>query len=650
MPPPSGSVTKQSRTAWTPRIGATVDNVVPVWTELYSGALGAAPNAAVLASDGAMIQAWNDGGAIKTRRVASPSTAANWTGSWTSTASGKGNRPVALSRSGTNHFLFYIDESGGQERVRVRLSTDAGATWGAGATIHTATAGYVLGGLGATSTRVVLAENQASVYRHGIAVFSAGTWGAVTFSSADNGSCNGLDVENVDGDYLVLFNHRSNDNVDRIKRRVYDGSWGTITTQWENYFADGQSLLYPSYAVDGDTGFMYGVFIREDTRDGGTANRIYLSFSEGGTYWLEPLEILEQDHGFQLNVVFSAATDAYWLVSHNYAWYWGGATSTVLDEDVIAYTAVLGPLGPLPGMGGNEIELWLDNRDGAYIDDSILKVGARVTINRWYADGTVGSQDLVGYIAALRRFGVDRQSAKVRVLLMDPIRYDREAPTRLTFTGQTAEVLLRELVARADFGGAVTVDGASVWSQVVTEFVVRRNETWRSAIVRLLGLVGARGYLSGGSLFAVAETTRTTEYVYGPNDHPLLPGSWIEERLSPTVHEARGSGGIYGVAQDWDRVEVYGGYLASTLDTYIDDQTGVDALADRKMRGNTREGIAGRVVAAPNIYALPLDWVEVSDALAGISQVVYSIEQIREEWDSHKKLWRQTIDLGGILA
>lgn len=105
------------------------------WTRYYTGAEPDSPHDNCLANDGSLIRARNDGGTIKVSRVAAPGSGSTYS-SWTNVATGSSGKGVSLaSRAATGEvILAYV---AGANSVRVRTSSDNGATWSGETTIIT---------------------------------------------------------------------------------------------------------------------------------------------------------------------------------------------------------------------------------------------------------------------------------------------------------------------------------------------------------------------------------------------------------------------------------------------------------------------------------------------------------------------------------
>ncbi|HET9476654.1 MAG TPA: hypothetical protein VFP63_04115, partial [Dehalococcoidia bacterium] len=104
------------------------------WTRLYTGSEADGYHAACMPSDGSLIRARVSGGRVYYQRVTNPGAGSAFS-SWTD-LDAAANADVALCAEGTRVLLFYVDAAG--LVIKVRESTDGGATLGAASTAVTA--------------------------------------------------------------------------------------------------------------------------------------------------------------------------------------------------------------------------------------------------------------------------------------------------------------------------------------------------------------------------------------------------------------------------------------------------------------------------------------------------------------------------------
>src|SRR3990172_6120940 len=104
------------------------------FSRLYTGSEPDGYHAAAMPADGSLLRARVSGGRVYYQRVAGPGSGSNFA-SWTDMGA-VANAGVALCAEGTRALLFYVDTDG--VTLKVRESTDSGATLGAAGTVATA--------------------------------------------------------------------------------------------------------------------------------------------------------------------------------------------------------------------------------------------------------------------------------------------------------------------------------------------------------------------------------------------------------------------------------------------------------------------------------------------------------------------------------
>ncbi|MGH2349634.1 MAG: hypothetical protein ACRDFT_09230, partial [bacterium] len=104
------------------------------FARLYTGGEADGYHAAAMAGDGSLLRARAAGGRVYYQRVANPGSGSDFA-SWTD-LEGAANAGVALCADGSRALLFFVDPGG--TVLKVRESTDNGATLGAGVTVATA--------------------------------------------------------------------------------------------------------------------------------------------------------------------------------------------------------------------------------------------------------------------------------------------------------------------------------------------------------------------------------------------------------------------------------------------------------------------------------------------------------------------------------
>ena len=113
----------------------------PRWTRLYSGSEADAPTAAAIAGDGSLIRLRNTAGSLESSRVTNP-TGANFTfAGWNVLAAVTAGNAIALASKSSELLMAYVDNAG--LTLKVRTSSDNGATWSLATTVVTEAAAIV---------------------------------------------------------------------------------------------------------------------------------------------------------------------------------------------------------------------------------------------------------------------------------------------------------------------------------------------------------------------------------------------------------------------------------------------------------------------------------------------------------------------------
>ena len=162
----------------------------------YTGAEPEGFIATVGAPDGSLVRArLEDNGATATlyvSRVTSPGSGSTWS-SWTSLEAGVSDvAGCALALDGTTLLLFYV--AANDVSIRLRTSSDNGASWSSASTIVTASGavGHIAAAVSTFSgDRVLVWSEGATVYR---SRYTSGAWGARTAWTNTMASITGLAI------------------------------------------------------------------------------------------------------------------------------------------------------------------------------------------------------------------------------------------------------------------------------------------------------------------------------------------------------------------------------------------------------------------------------------------------------------------------
>src|SRR3990170_4954477 len=167
------------------------------FARLYTGSEPDGYHAAAMPGDGSLLRARVAAGRLYYQRVQSPGAGSDFS-AWTD-LSAAANAGVALCAEGSRALLFYVDTDG--LTLKLRESTDSGATLGSAVTVATAAGavGWLAADVRSSGDALLLYSVGATVYR---VKRSAGAWGSPAAWSNSVASVTGLACFHQ-GDYNV---------------------------------------------------------------------------------------------------------------------------------------------------------------------------------------------------------------------------------------------------------------------------------------------------------------------------------------------------------------------------------------------------------------------------------------------------------------
>ena len=279
--------------------GDTADPVVQVVAENIRGGIRAldfalvdataqtvASHGVAVAADGSMTRARSDGaGNVMQQRIADP-IAGPWS-SWNNVGAGKGNL-VAVAAKGTRVAIVYVDAAG--TGIKIRESTDSGATFAAEAAVLTAAAACVSLAVAYKNTSGDLAIAWATATTLNIIKRTAGTFGGASASGISVnaltgvGMCYGFDYD------LIL----TGTEVTTLRRTLWTivygdgtdaavGTWGSLLVQ-QQAEADSSVAYSAPFVAYTDTYHMR--YVEADTFTGGNTRTFRTSLHPASSFVL----------------------------------------------------------------------------------------------------------------------------------------------------------------------------------------------------------------------------------------------------------------------------------------------------------------------------------------------------------------------------
>jgi hypothetical protein len=303
------------------------------------------------------------------------------------------------------------------------------------------------------------------------------------------------------------------------------------------------------------------------------------------------------------------------------------------------------------GPEGGRLRLVLRNDDGRYTSQALLKAGSEVRLSPGYVTSS-GPQASVG--PAYWVDGVELTSGggeAVAVVhasdawgLLGAWRARRQyawaAGARNVFG------ILQFLFARA--GLELSSSGASSESaNLYPAFTVHPDESGLVAARRLLAMLPDVVYFRGEFGFLKEPlATEAAAYAYG-TDHELLSGRYRAGAAAANRAQVFG-GGVFAERLDWPSVEGVYDRLAQVLDANLMTVTQAEERADAVLRKAALEAQDGEVTAPVNCGQELYDVIEVTDAMAGLSESKRRVLGLALRYSAAAGTYEQRLRLGGV--
>jgi len=633
---------------------------VPHYAVVYAGG-PVGRNAAALAPDGAVVQAYHDESrTVYARRVADP-TAASW-GAWTAVATtaapGAG---VALTRIGGRLRLLWQDTA--TTGVYAAESTDGGLSWGAATLLFDpAAAVSALAADGDAATVFVAYQSGSGGWQ--IAVWSlAGTWRGADWTNGSATAITGLGVARSlagDGSYVVAVTRQPTPGmgaalqVGAYGSTVGGAGWSAALTVVPPDLSAGLFASDPRVTTyDGLYHLAYAV-VDSGSVDGLPSTRAALLHSADGVHWSDPLE--------------DAATYAHGATPLEHA---AGYLLAAPD------TTALAPI-PRVGIAGagyrdcsddlSRLEVVHKDGDAARVvvtlqnrpPDGVATTGTPGTGAGTYAGlmalrpnallrlwlGYAGAGLVPAYVAYVDDWSFVRAADEDEVVITasDAMAWlDRQSRGTLVYGGQTVEWLAREVAARAGLP-AIVVPATAQFGYVVPTFSIPAGSTWRDALGRLGRLYGfdvaVRVGADGSDALTLYERQEVEAVVwgYGAEVEQLVVAASADRANHVLVFGALATGAtepVIGEAWDWADVASTGQerYL-HTVEPLIATRAGAEVRAARELAREARQGRSGSL-SVPLHPGLEVGDVITATATDGAAPVALRVATLHHVYEPH---------------
>jgi hypothetical protein len=649
----SALLTAQKSASAEPHVDVVVENRVGGVRRLDFALIDATAQAiakhdAAAAGDGSVTRVRMESGAVKQQRVTNPA-AGPWN-TWNNLATGMGAQ-IACAGRGTRVAVVYVDAAG--TGIKLRESTDSGATYAAEVAVTTAAAAVNDLAVAYKNTSGDLAVAWAAGASVGIIKRTSGSFGAAATTAPGFSSLNGIAMAyGFDWDLAI-----TGVEVTTLKPSLWtlvygDGNdaplntWGTLFAQ-QQAESDAQVTYKAPSIVYADT---YRVdFVEADAFTGGST-RVYrtwlhpaLSFAGGAFTLRTPLPVnyggaeglaLAADAGGS-GYVYETAPDAVYRA----------AQSQVLSD--ITANIIAAAIDERDNATSGYIEI--DNSSGTYAGPPPpIAIGNLVAMSWGYitSSGPQSSRMADLWIAGYeyRRSG-GRSVLRLRVEGAWEALRRNEQRAQVVHTADTYLTILIRVFSRA--GLQLSALGVSSRASSVTpKFTVGTGASGFEAVRQALGFLADRIRLRplAGAQITEPLSSAASDYTFGTS-HPLR-----EARLAvapPPVSEAQAFGaGAFGEAIDYGSAAAGIGGRVQQRDLSSSSGSAAAATATAHLRQRALDAASGSITVPPHCGLEILDIVEFTDALISPTAIKRRVAGIRWRYDRAHPKYEQEIELG----
>lgn len=623
---------------------------------VYTGSEAVGPTAAVIAGDGALIRARVDAltDVVYTQRVPSPTAASSFS-AWTSHGTGGVGGTVALARSGASIYLFAMHPDG--QRIRMKLSTDHGQTYGSFSVVHNAGAavGFLAAAANAAGEVVLWFSVGATLY----SMRYTGAWSTAAAWGHSVASITGVAALYSAGDFQVVVTGTEASTGDaKVWTLVYGDGGALVTDVWGSLLAiegasAGSTVSFwcPSLANAVEARRLFIVEKRTAAVGRRRVNQSWqhLSNDHSVDRWLEffPIDYTPAD---DYGVAAAYGDGNLWLSTPAGVWLGERDSVSVLDvsADVVAATVEFAP-------DGGRARLELRNDDGRYTGHTSLVRGMRLALSPGYVTES-GVET-----AAPDHFWVESvewlTGARPRVALncRDGWWLLERWRARRQYTWPAgAAPLFEELsVVLARAGLLLSGGSASGWTTTWERaFTISPGESGASVVRRVLeGTPDALRFTADGAELLELSASEAAVYAYGDGTgHAILEARYRDN--GPRWTRARVLGNAaFDEAIDYRESEAVGERSAPPLrDLNLATDAEVSLRTEMELRraGLGWYGDEIRVFGV-NVGQELYDVVEVTDPQAGLTAAPRRVYGLRWRYETAGRArWEMTLQLGAV--
>jgi hypothetical protein len=635
-----------------PHVDVVVHNVVGAvrrndFVQLDATGHPTAKHDVAVAADGSVTRVRMDGGAVKQQRVTDP-VAGPWT-NWNNLATGMG-AVVAAAAKGARVAVVYADAAG--TGIKLRESTDGGATYGSEQAVLTAGAAVVDLAVAYRDAGGDLAIAWATASAAHIVKRVAGAFGSASTWPSSVASLNGVAmVYGLDWD-IVVTGVEATTLRPSVWTAIYGDGNDAAANTWGSLFA--QFQVEPDASITFSAPFImhtdtYRVnFVEADTFTGG-ATRTYRTYLHPSlTYVAGPFTLRTPapvDYGGAEGLALAEAPSHVYETAPDRVY---RAADAPLSLNVTA-DVLTAEIDEIAKRTRGHIDL--DNTHGAYAGSlAPIAPGNLVAVGWGYrtSSGVVFSRGADLWIAAhehVRRGGVSVLRLHVEGG-WEALRRSRQR-MQIVHTGDSYRAILVRIFARA--GLLLTTSGSSSRSgSVVPQFTIHPDTTAFEAVQQALAHLGDRVVMlsAAGADLREPLTGESVDYVFG-TDHPLRAATLRVE--PPPVAETRVfAAGAFGEGIDFAAAAHHLAAGEQLRDFSSTTGSAAAATAQAHLRQRALDADAGEIVVQPNVGQELLDVVEFSDAAIASIAVRRRVMGIGWRYDTRAGVYEQTLRLGPL--
>lgn len=601
-----------------------------------------------VAGDGSVTRVRIESGVVKQQRVTNPA-AGPWT-SWNSLSSGMGTQ-AACAAKGARVVIVYVDAAG--TGIKMKESTDNGATFGAEQAIVTAGAAAVDLAVAYKTSGGDLAIAWVTATGAGIIKRASGVFGSAATTSPGVSSFNGVAMTfGFDWD-MAITGIEATTLKPTLWTLVYGegndaalNTWGTLTAQQQAESDASVTYRAPSIAYT-DT---YRINVVEADAFTGGATRVYRTSVHpamtfvSGPFTLRAFAPVNYGGGEGLALAADAGGAGYVYESAPDAIYRAAQSQSLATLTAGVVAAEIEERGD-----GARGYIDIDNSGGDWTGPPPpIAIGNLVAVSWGYrtATGAPTSRMADLWIAAIEH----RRTGGVSTLRLyveggwEALRRNRQR-TQIVHTTDSYLAILVRVCSRA--GLQLTSGGVSSRALTVApKFTVHPETSGFDAVRRALAMLADRVRMRPQASAAITEPLAGagSEYTFGIA-HPLRA---VRARSEPgAMSEAQVFGaGAFGEAIDFAAAVQGIGTREQQRDITSTTGAAAAATATAHLRQRALDGDAGAIIVPPNCGQEILDVIDFSDVLISPVAIKRRVASIRWRFDRHRAVYEQELRLG----